>query len=516
MKPEWRRFAVFGLYLALLAALVALGLFIIQREWNLYLQISLAIILLGLGIFALLDPQRVRAALTGRQAKYGSNALVLTIACIGILVVINYVVSQNSKRWDLTEDQNFTLAPETLETLKSLPAPVKANAFFTGNMNSETARSLLEQYQFYSEGNLDYEFIDPDSNPVAAENAKITRDGTIVLVMGENQEQVTISSEQELTGALVRLINPVKSKVYFLTGHGEYSPEDTGDQSYALVKRTLEGKNYLVETLNLLATSTIPEDAEVIVIGGPREAMSQGEIELLTEYVNSAGGLVVMLEPVMLTEMEDADNPLEAYLNQTWGIGFQEDIVVDPTSGQAFAPYAAQYGSHPITEKIQRVTSQYPSTRSIVSELQTPGTSQVQLVLTAPQAWAETDLEGLNANPPQIAFTEGEDQAGPISIAVAAENFESEGKVVVYGDADFVTDGNFFAFANSDIFVNSVDWAAGKEEIISLTPKSNTQRVLVPPQKTVMNLIFLVVVVLMPALGLIGGVIVWTQKRRRG
>jgi ABC-type uncharacterized transport system involved in gliding motility auxiliary subunit len=88
--------------------------------------------------------------------------------------------------------------------------------------------------------------------------------------------------------------------------------------------------------------------------------------------------------------------------------------------------------------------------------------------------------------------------------------------VVVFGDADFVTDGNFAAYANSDIFVNSVDWAAGKEELINLTPKNNTQRVMVPPQKMVMNLIFLVVVILMPALGLIGGVIVWTQKRRRG
>src|SRR4030042_1781278 len=116
----------------------------------------------------------------------------------------------------------------------------------------------------------------------------------------------------------------------------------------------------------------------------------------------------------MLTEVGEAVKPLEAYLSQNWGIGFQKDIVVDPTSNQVFAPYAAQYGSHPITEKIQRVTSQYPSTRSIVAELQTPGTSQVQLVLTAAQAWAETDLEGLNTNPPQIAFTEGEDHGGPI------------------------------------------------------------------------------------------------------
>jgi ABC-type uncharacterized transport system involved in gliding motility auxiliary subunit len=122
----------------------------------------------------------------------------------------------------------------------------------------------------------------------------------------------------------------------------------------------------------------------------------------------------------------------------------------------------------------------------------------------------------LNADPLKLPSLKVRIKIGPISIAVAAENFESEGRVVVFGDADFVTDGNFFAYANGDIFVNSVDWAAGKEEIISLTPKNNTQRVLVPPQKTIMNLIFLVVVILMPALGLIGGVIVWTQKRRRG
>jgi hypothetical protein len=89
MKPEWRRFAPIGLYLALLAALVAISLYIIQREWNLYLQISLGLVLVGLAIFALLDPERVRAALTDRLAG--------AIRChvpgfIGVLVVINYLI----------------------------------------------------------------------------------------------------------------------------------------------------------------------------------------------------------------------------------------------------------------------------------------------------------------------------------------------------------------------------------------------------------------------------------------
>ena len=516
MKPEWRRFAPIGLYLALLAGLVSAGLYVIQREWNLYLQISLAFIVIGLGLFAILDPQRVRTAFTGRQARYGSNTLVLSLAFIGILIVINYLVFQNSKRWDLTEDKKFTLASETLDTLKSLPGTVQAKAFFTARISPESAQNLLDQYQYYSDGKFDYEFIDPDSNPVSAENAKITRDGTIVLSMGENQEQVTIVSEQELTGALVRLINPEKRKIYFLTGHGEYSPEDTGDQSYALVKRTLEGKNYIVETLNLLATNQIPEDAAVIVIAGPRQALTQTETELLSQFVASGGSLISMLEPVILTDVGDAPDPLEAYLSQTWGIALHKDVVVDPTSNQGFAPYAAQYGSHPITEKIQRITSQFPSVRSVTAEVQIPGASQVQLVLTAPQAWAETNLEGLNSNPPEIAFDEGADIQGPISLAAAAENFETDGRVVVFGDADFVTDGNFIAYANGDLFVNSVDWAAGKEELINLTPKNNTQRMLVPPQKPIMNLVLLVVVILMPGLGLLGGIAVWAQKRRRG
>ncbi len=91
MKPGWRRFAPIGLYLAGVAALVSLGLYIIQRQMSLALQISLALIIIGLALYALLDPDKIRQLLTGRQARYGSNALILVLAFIGIVVVINYL-----------------------------------------------------------------------------------------------------------------------------------------------------------------------------------------------------------------------------------------------------------------------------------------------------------------------------------------------------------------------------------------------------------------------------------------
>jgi ABC-type uncharacterized transport system involved in gliding motility auxiliary subunit len=194
----------------------------------------------------------------------------------------------------------------------------------------------------------------------------------------------------------------------------------------------------------------------------------------------------------------------------------ENDIVVDLTSTQPFAPYAAQYGNHPITEKVQRITSQFPTVRSVNINANPEGASLVQLVFTAQQSWAETDLEGLATGESEVNFDEGQDRPGPVSLAVAGENFSTNGRLVVFGDSDFAADVNFYAFANGDLFINSVDWAAGQEELINLTPKDTTQRIMIPPQSITMNLILLGTVIILPGMALLGGIVVFVQRRRRG
>ncbi|MBE0409897.1 MAG: hypothetical protein IBX69_09210, partial [Anaerolineales bacterium] len=131
MKIQYRKFAPIGLYLSLLGALISAGLYIVQREFNLALQISLGLVIIGLAVYAILDPDQVRKILTGRQARYGSNALVMSLAFVGIVGVLNYISFNNPQRWDLTEIRQFTLAQETIDTLERLPQPVTALAFFT-------------------------------------------------------------------------------------------------------------------------------------------------------------------------------------------------------------------------------------------------------------------------------------------------------------------------------------------------------------------------------------------------
>jgi len=70
----------------------------------------------------------------------------------------------------------------------------------------------------------------------------ITGDGKILLQMGETQEIVTFASETELTGGLIRLLNPDKPVLYFLTGEGEHDTETPGEGAYTRVRQVLENK----------------------------------------------------------------------------------------------------------------------------------------------------------------------------------------------------------------------------------------------------------------------------------
>jgi ABC-type uncharacterized transport system involved in gliding motility auxiliary subunit len=514
MDLNRRRIAPFGLYLALLAAIVTVGFYITQQQFSLAVKIGLGITVIGLASFAILDPQRVRVALTGRQARYGSNTLIMSLAFVGILLVINYLGFTNAKRWDLTANKTNTLSQETLDALKKLPQTVSAEAFFTSRTPSATAHTLLENYKANSGGKFDYKIIDPEQNPVAAQAAKITTDGTIVLQMGQLMQPADTADEAGITTALIHLISPGERTVYFLTGHGEHDPTASGNSSYSQAMTILKNKNYTVKTLNLLVDQKIPDDALTIIIGGPQKPLSTDEVKLLQDYVAAGHSLVVMEDPTLVTEFGDSPDPLAEYLKATWGITLGNDFIVDTTSNSANVAIASQYGSHLITQKLQGMVTVFPNSRS-VSSTTLQGITPTTLVTTGQSSWAETDLAGLKNN--QVPTPEpGKDIIGTVPIAVAAENTTQGSRMVVIGNSTFAIDNYFGDYGNGDFLINSIDWAAKQDTLINLTPKTQTNQVVVPPLKSSLSLIFLGSVIGLPGLVLISGILVWIQRRRRG
>jgi ABC-type uncharacterized transport system involved in gliding motility auxiliary subunit len=446
--------------------------------------------------------------------QYGSNSLIMLSAFLGILFFINLMAFQNPRTWDVTEGQQHSLAPETLATLQALPEPVVVRAYYSSNVSSGDIRALLENFQQHSAGKFTYQIIDPLQNPVSPKNDGVDRDATTVIQMGVRKELVNFASEQDLASALVRLMHPEQRVVYFLTGHGERDPELAGETSYTLVKAALQAKNYTVKLLNLNSEGQIPTDAKVIIVAGPQKPLATSETVLLEGYLANGGGLVIMEDPRYLTKFGDAPDPLADLLSK-WALTFQNNLLIDPRATPPLYVYAdpQKYGQSPITDKLRGIDSRFLTAQSIQVGTPSQEITLTTLAQTYADAWGETDFASLDKN--QVAFDAATDQAGPLALAVAGENWVTKARLVVFGDSEFAGDGPYKT-GNGDIFINAIDWVAEQEGLINLTPKNNITRTYSPPGTLGLVVILVTAVCVIPVLVILAGVLAWYSRRRRG
>ena len=489
---------------------------------NRWLLISIGVVVLGLALYAILEPKATSNFITRRQTRYGSNLLIMSIAFLGILIVGNLLGYQNPVLVaDLTADKQNTLPKELVDAVHALPEKITAVAFFSSQSNKTNAEDLLNNIKSNSNGKFEYSFVDPDQNPLVAHNAGITGDGKILLTMGDRKEIAASADNQEILKAIIRLTNPNPRVVYFLTGNGEHGL-DQGDPNFSTAKQTLENKNYTIKPLNLIADGKVPEDAQAIVIGGPQKPLTDKEVELLKAYVDNGGSLVVMEDPVPLTQFGDAPDPLADYLANDWGITLDKDVIIDISNsyGPLYA-VSAIANQHPITQDInQNLIIIMPQARSISLTSQPANVTQTALIETAPptqtsvNSWGETNLDPSQGS--QVQFDQGTDIVGPLSMATAGENTTTKGRVVVMGSSTFATGKNFDVNGNGNFFVNSVDWAAEQEDLIKYTPAQTTQRTFTPPSQIGWLSILLGLICIIPGLIILAGVSTWLSRRRQG
>ena len=92
----------------------------------------------------------------------------------------------------------------------------------------------------------------------------------------------------------------------------------------------------------------------------------------------------------------------------------------------------------------------------------------------------------------------------------------THGRVVVFGNSLFANDQYFGGYANSDVFTNSVDWAANQNNLINITPRTAITRTFNPPSGLALVAILLGTVFIVPGLVIGAGIFSWLERRRRG
>lgn len=439
---------------------------------------------------------------------------------VGIIVIINFLSNELFFRIDTTSDKTYTLSKASKNILKSLEEPITVTSYFTADLPPQYAKNqtdfkdLLIEYNRRSNGLLNFEFIDPNSDPQAEQQAaqngispllinvrekdEVTQKKAFmgaVLKSGEAQEilpfiQPEGPMEYQLTTAVKKLSVSEKPSVGFISGHGELSAQELQEVYKEL------SVLYDIETINLQTETEIPPRVKTVLMVQPQDSIPQSHFNILDNYLGAGGNICLAVNNVngdFQTQQGSAMNTqVDKWLNQK-GIQLNGDFVLDAQCGTIgvtqqqglfsfqsqvqfpYFPLVNNFPEHPITQGIEQIAFPF------ASSIQNVGNNTMTPLVTSSQ-------NSVSQNPPlrfevQKKWRQSDFPEGSKTLAAVFEGdlsgTGSSGKLVLFGDADFPMSQGRNSRSNADNFsllVNSVDWLSDDTGLIDLRTKGVTSR----------------------------------------
>jgi ABC-type uncharacterized transport system involved in gliding motility auxiliary subunit len=525
---------------ALLSFILGLSLFYIEQQFS-YLATVLTVI--GGVVFFVLLSLIIKHSFGENKStgwvslfsfkRWKRLAIVIYIVTgsIAFIGVSHYLANNSNVRWDVTQGKQHTLSNNTIDYVSTLSNEVQLTAFHVG-MPPKYLIDLFKEYERVSAGVIKTDIIDPiEQIAYAAKfgNAINADERKVIVQSGNNRKDVdfTLSalSENKLTNAIASVSRAPRT-VYFLTGHGEYSSENQDYTGLSTFKKLLVDNNITSKTLMLGISQSIPADCDVLIIAGPKNALSQSEETLIGDYLTKGGDALFLIEHTIVTTPDkplSADqlqkNPsLNVILNQ-WGLNVQSDIVVDLTNhigDDVGSPATKNYQRHKaLTEGLDYTFYVRPrSIRVLPQRLASIKHAVIVSTASTENSWAETNRTL------EIEFDPNTDTAGPVPFAYVVieeknealqSNKSSDTRLIVFTDADFLSNVYINQYSNAQMGLNLVNWLAEldyktfisakeiKVERLDLTSKQKRQ--------------VIIILFLLPFFFVITGLVVWLRTK---
>jgi ABC-type uncharacterized transport system involved in gliding motility auxiliary subunit len=439
-----------------------------------------------------------REKLKKRSLIYGGGSVAAALLVLGILVFVGLLSQRFSWRLDITPEKSQSLSPITEALLRQVDKPLTMTVFLPeGREMRQKARDLLDNY-VYQNRLVSYRIVDPTLEPLEAQQAGFRYPGNTLVEYQDRRQMANAPEEEAITNALRRVLKPEVKKLYFLTGHGERSLEDTEAKGFQEASQALAREGYQVQDLNLLALpegtkeTAVPGDAAAVVVAAPVKPLFSIEVAALKRYLDGGGRLLVMLQPF-------EDGGLKNFL-AAYGVGLEDGIILDKPraldlvqGGRVMgttltSPYmilVQDYGEHRITRDFTGLNTIYPLARPLgLKPGAAPGVTLLALATSTANCWVKPGKEWQKDK--KIGFDPKVDRRGPFVLAALAEIKKEEprgpgagpkGKaekpeeankayLVVFGNADFA-DNNYLSLAgNRDLFLNTLNFLAGETKQI--------------------------------------------------
>lgn len=475
-----------------------------------------------------------------------------------IFMAVNYIGFKRHFRVDCSTNQFLSLSEQTRKVLANLPEEVEITHFQAEKQDTlalllyEDLSSLLEEYEFLSGGKVKLKkvnsFIHFDSARQIAEKYKLTNSENVIIIsLGERSKVLKVAEMAEfdtsglvhgdyptikqfkaeplLTGAIMGLVSGKKSKVYFTVGHGEADPDskDETPEGISILASRIRSQNVEIAKLDFVETPEVPEDADLLVIMGPRYRFVEDEALIIKDYLKRHGKLFILLAPQYISGLED--------VLKDYGVVFNTDLVLRPAvalteqgalqAGISPDALAVEFAEHPAIDWIRqtgsRLNFKLSRSISILGDDPKSGTETISLARTADNAWGETTLGNIKEMSP--VFDEGADFKGPLALAVLVDEGAVPGSEVSLKGTRAVAVGSSSMMVNkqittlqADFFLNGMNWLLEQEQALGITAKVPQEFSVEfsPTQKQTLGGL----VLLVPLAGMVVGALVWFRRRK--
>jgi len=292
--------------------------------------------------------------MTGKKRNIKRSDITRLILGLVIILLINVISEFLFTRIDLTTEKRYSLSPATKKLLKNLNDVVFFKIYLEGDLPpgfrrlANETKEMLDEFRAYSD-NIQYEFVDPSTNPNAKERNDAyrllmerglqptdlrvnkkgqasqliifpgalvsykTREIPVQLLMSQvGQEPAKVlnnsiqSLEYNLASAIQKLNKSFKPRIAFIHGHGELSGMETIDldsalSAYYFVDHIDIGHKITSLAVRLKGSSgsdMLVNKYRAIIIAKPTKPYDEKDKFLIDQFIMRGGKVLWLIDPV--------------------------------------------------------------------------------------------------------------------------------------------------------------------------------------------------------------------------
>ncbi len=506
----------------------------------------------------------------GRRWSTRLNILAAVLLALYNVVLLNLIIFRHPVRVDLTQEGLHSLSDETRAKLKLVNENVRVLvAYYYQPRNVvhwahvqvlDRALRLLKEFHAVQplvavETHINvFEEADRWTALCAKFGLSPTQYNRVIFIAGEGSDSFKqtltpaelalflplrdkavppkmkeFRGEQAITSAITKLTNRTRKKVYFTQGHGELAlrPGKEQLQGLAALRHDLESSGFEAEEVSLARYRKVPEDCSLLIAAGPEQRFSPRELDIIEDYLLHDGRLLVALGS-RRTGIED--------ILDKWGTKVLEGEVTTRIllPGQRVDRswvIAGKYNaSHPIATPFQNA-AQFETRFWLPRPLKLSGGQRTMMTQALLSTGENSENERFLLVGGDLESSDEASERGEFVVATVTMGEtlarpppkwkQRKTRIVVVSSSNFLRDaqdeasvrGGYLSASHRDLFMNSVYWLVGEENLAAAGGRETLTRTLPTLDAPLKRFLFVASVLIFPGVFALIGVGVYFLRR---